>query len=83
MDLGWPELIIILVLLLLLFGAKRLPEVGRSLGKGMREFRDATKGLADDVKSGAEPDASAPQAAPQAPPQAKEEPKTGGPTPGQ
>jgi sec-independent protein translocase protein TatA len=39
--LGWPEIIIILVVLLLLFGAKRLPEMGRSLGRGMREFKDA------------------------------------------
>jgi sec-independent protein translocase protein TatA len=39
--LGFPELVIILVVLLLLFGAKRLPEMGRSLGKGMREFKDA------------------------------------------
>ena len=38
---GTPELIIILVVLLLLFGARRLPEMGRSLGKGMREFKDA------------------------------------------
>jgi sec-independent protein translocase protein TatA len=39
--LGWPEIIIILGVLLLLFGAKRLPEMGRSLGRGMREFKDA------------------------------------------
>jgi sec-independent protein translocase protein TatA len=39
--LGWPEIIIILVVLLLLFGAKRLPEMGRSLGRGMREFKEA------------------------------------------
>jgi len=39
--LSFPELLIILVALLLLFGAKRLPEMGRSLGKGMREFKDA------------------------------------------
>ena len=39
--LGWPEIIIILVVLLLLFGAKRLPEMGRSLGRGMREFKDS------------------------------------------
>jgi TatA/E family protein of Tat protein translocase len=49
---GWPEVLIILAVLLLLFGAKRLPEMGRSLGKSMREFKSATKGLADDVKSG-------------------------------
>jgi sec-independent protein translocase protein TatA len=49
---GWPEVLIILAVLLLLFGAKRLPEMGRSLGKSMREFKSATKGLADDVKEG-------------------------------
>ena len=36
-----PELIILLLVLLLVFGAKRLPEMGRSLGKGMREFKDS------------------------------------------
>ena len=36
-----PELLILLVVLLLVFGAKRLPEMGKSLGKGMREFKDA------------------------------------------
>lgn len=45
---GWPQLLIVLVIVLLVFGAKRLPEVGRSLGSGMREFKDGVKGLADD-----------------------------------
>jgi sec-independent protein translocase protein TatA len=40
-----PELLILLVVLLLLFGAKRLPEMGKSLGKGMREFKDAVSGI--------------------------------------
>jgi sec-independent protein translocase protein TatA len=39
-----PELLILLVVLLLVFGAKRLPEMGKSLGKGMREFKDAVSG---------------------------------------
>ena len=39
-----PELLILLVVLLLVFGAKRLPEMGRSLGKGMREFKDSISG---------------------------------------
>jgi sec-independent protein translocase protein TatA len=39
------ELLILLVVLLLIFGAKRLPEMGRSLGKGMREFKDAVTGV--------------------------------------
>ena len=41
---GFPELIILLIVLLLVFGAKRLPEMGRSLGKGMREFKDSISG---------------------------------------
>ena len=40
-----PELLILLVVLLLVFGAKRLPEMGRSLGKGMREFKDSVSGI--------------------------------------
>jgi sec-independent protein translocase protein TatA len=48
--LSWPEILIILVVLLLLFGAKRLPEMGRSLGKGMREFKDAVTGNEEPAK---------------------------------
>jgi sec-independent protein translocase protein TatA len=44
---GW-EVIIILVLLLLLFGAKRLPDAARGLGRSMRIFKAETKGLRDD-----------------------------------
>lgn len=42
------ELIIILLIVLVLFGARKLPEIGKGLGKGIREFRDATKGLRED-----------------------------------
>ena len=42
--LGVWELLIIFAVLLLLFGAKRLPEMGRSIGHGMREFKDAVTG---------------------------------------
>ena len=38
------EIILLLLLALLLFGAKRLPEIGRSMGKGMREFKDSVSG---------------------------------------
>lgn len=42
-NIGFPELIIILFIILLLFGAKRLPEVMRSLGKGVKEFKKGVK----------------------------------------
>ncbi|HSE53871.1 MAG TPA: twin-arginine translocase TatA/TatE family subunit, partial [Gemmatimonadales bacterium] len=38
-NLGMPEILLILVVVLLVFGAKRLPEVGSSIGKGIREFK--------------------------------------------
>ena len=41
---GVTELVILLVALLIIFGPKRLPEMGRSLGKGMREFKDSISG---------------------------------------
>jgi TatA/E family protein of Tat protein translocase len=44
-SLGMPELLFILVLALLVFGPKRLPQVGRTLGRGLREFRKATSEL--------------------------------------
>ncbi|MGH2727762.1 MAG: twin-arginine translocase TatA/TatE family subunit [Actinomycetota bacterium] len=58
--LGPLEIALILAILLLLFGAKRLPEIGRSMGKSIREFRGATKGLADDVNEGLEDDEAEP-----------------------
>jgi sec-independent protein translocase protein TatA len=44
---GWigiPELLVLLLVILLVFGPKRLPEMGRSLGRGMREFKDSITG---------------------------------------
>jgi sec-independent protein translocase protein TatA len=46
--LGIPELVIILVIVILIFGANRLPEIGRGIGKGIRNFKDATKNDKDD-----------------------------------
>ncbi len=49
--LGMMELIIVLVIIILLFGASRLPEIGRGIGKGIRNFKDSTKEGADTEKS--------------------------------
>ena len=46
--LSWWELAILLLLLLLFFGPKRLPEMGRSLGKGIREFKESVSGSVKD-----------------------------------
>jgi sec-independent protein translocase protein TatA len=56
---GWWELLIVLAVVLLIFGPKRLPQLGRSLGSGAREFRDSIRGrhdrADDDDESEAEP----------------------------
>jgi sec-independent protein translocase protein TatA len=41
--LGIPELIVILFIIILIFGASRLPEIGRGIGKGIRNFKEATR----------------------------------------
>ena len=47
-SLGLPELLIILFIVILVFGASRLPELGKGIGKGIKNFKDATKnGLND------------------------------------
>jgi sec-independent protein translocase protein TatA len=50
-EVGITGLIVILIVALLVFGPKRLPEIGRSLGKGMREFKDSITGGSDDEKA--------------------------------
>ena len=47
MRVGLPEMLIILVIIILIFGANRLPDIGRGIGKGIRNFKDATKNDAD------------------------------------
>jgi sec-independent protein translocase protein TatA len=47
-NIGPLEILGLLLLALLLFGAKRLPEIGRSLGRGMREFKDSVSGKYDE-----------------------------------
>jgi TatA/E family protein of Tat protein translocase len=47
MNLGFPEILMIFIIALLVFGPKKLPELGKSLGKGLKEFKKAT----DELKS--------------------------------
>jgi len=68
--LGAPELIIILVIIILIFGVGKLPEVGQALGKGIREFRGAADSEHDD-----EPQTPAKPAAPAPAPVAVEAPR--------
>lgn len=50
---GMGELIVILLIILLLFGAAKLPEIARALGKSIKEFKKAGKEIKDDIKEGA------------------------------
>ena len=47
-NIGLPEILIVLVIALIIFGPKRLPELGRSVGRGIREFRASISGNDDD-----------------------------------
>ena len=49
---GFNEILIILVVVLLLFGAKKIPELMRGVGKGIREFSDAKKHARDEIEEG-------------------------------
>jgi sec-independent protein translocase protein TatA len=58
-DIGPSEILLLLLVALLLFGGKRLPEIGRTLGSGMREFKDSLSGITrDDDRRDAPPDES-------------------------
>lgn len=49
MSLGPTEILLIFLVILLLFGAKRIPEIARGLGKGIREFKDATNDIKNEL----------------------------------
>src|SRR5690349_6442670 len=72
-NVGPMELAIVLIIALIVFGPKRLPELGRSLGKGIREFKGSISGNDDDerpeprgeiAKAEAQPDPASPEAQP-------------------
>ena len=51
---GW-EWIVIVLFVVIFFGAKKIPEIARGLGKGIREFKDATKDIKHEIEEGAKP----------------------------
>ena len=73
---GW-EIVLILAVVLILFGAKKLPELARGLGQGIREFKKATREVTDEISNAAD-DTSSSQ-----PQQRKLPPNGGQPQPGQ
>jgi len=56
---GWPEIVLIVIAILVLFGGRKLPELARGLGRGLREFRRELKGVRKDVEDSANVDESA------------------------
>ncbi|HEX6361186.1 Sec-independent protein translocase subunit TatA [Actinophytocola sp.] len=83
-NLGVPELLIIAGVIILLFGARKLPEMARSLGKSAKAFKEETKGLRGEDEDKDKPAAQQPvqQQLPQAqPPTPQAQPQTNGVTP--
>ena len=60
-NLGGGEIILILALILILFGARKLPELAKGLGQGIKEFKKATKEVTDEVQSAMDEPSSPPQ----------------------
>lgn len=71
-NLGFTEIVILLMVLLLVFGARRIPEIGSSLGQGIKEFKRSLRDVVEDERPEAPPP---PQASTPLPPQSGGEPK--------
>ena len=61
---GWPELIILLVVVLIVFGPGKLPDIGNAIGKGVREFRKASNDLESSIRGDTAPKAEPKQPEP-------------------
>lgn len=60
-NIGAPELLLIFLVVLLVFGAKRIPEIARGLGRGIREFKEATREISREIDVDETPQIRAPQ----------------------
>jgi len=74
-NLGGTEIILILALVLIMFGAKKLPELAKGLGQGIKEFKKATKDVSDEMHNAMDDRYEAPRPK-QLPPETREEYKT-------
>ena len=74
-NLGGPEVILILAAMLLLFGAKRLPELAKGLGQSIKEFKKATREVTDEIQNSADDNSSAARRAPTPNPQPGTQPQ--------
>jgi len=84
---GFPELLVVFVIALIVFGPRRLPEIGKALGQGINEFKRASKDLQNRLEQEIEedrqasttatPEAATPANPPQAPPPAETEARHG------
>jgi sec-independent protein translocase protein TatA len=62
MEIGWTQILLVLLIVLILFGAKRIPEVMKSMGQGVKEFKKAAKDItSDDTDASDKPTAAAPK----------------------
>lgn len=64
---GW-EIILILAVVLILFGAKKLPELAKGLGSGIKEFKKATREVTDEIQNAADDNQPPPRKLPPTPP---------------
>jgi sec-independent protein translocase protein TatA len=60
---GWPELIILLVVVLIVFGPGKLPDIGNAIGRGVKEFRKASNDLEESIRGDKKSPAARPPAA--------------------
>src|ERR1700741_3130924 len=76
MNLGGPDLIILLLIILVLFGAKKLPELARGMGSGIKEFQKAKDEFTDELHSAGKTDAAKTQTPAATVPQIENRPAT-------
>jgi sec-independent protein translocase protein TatA len=49
-NIGGTEILVVMVVIFIFFGPKKMPEIGKSLGKAVREFKNAVRGIQDDIE---------------------------------